>query len=78
MIRVEDENKKLIAGHWETSEEEKIVQFVPKESWKKGTYRIIMDSRLEDVAGNNLNNLLDQKAGTKNNNTQHLIRYFTI
>lgn len=78
MIRLEDTNKKLIAGHWETSEEEKIVQFIPKEPWKKGTYRITMDSRMEDVTGNNLNNLLDQKVGTKNSNIQHLIRPFTI
>jgi len=78
MIRIEDENNKLIPGHWETSEEEKIVQFIPKEPWKKGTYRIIMDSRMEDVAGNNLNNLLDQKTGEKNSNIQQLIRCFTI
>ena len=78
MIRVEDEKKKLITGHWETSEEEKVVQFIPKEPWKKGTYRIIMDGRMEDVTGNNVNNLLDQKTGKKNSNIQQLIRFFTI
>jgi len=78
MIRVEDENKKLISGHWEISEDEKIVQFIPKELWKKGTYRIIMDSRFEDVAGNNLSSLLDQKTGAKNSNLQQIVRLFTI
>ena len=78
MILIEDENKTLITGHWETSKEEKIIRFIPKELWKKGTYQIIMDSRLEDVAGNNLINLLDQKSGEKNSNIQQFIRPFTI
>ncbi|MDW3194289.1 MAG: hypothetical protein R8G66_18080 [Cytophagales bacterium] len=78
MIGIADENNQRIPGHWETSEEEKIVQFIPKEPWKKGTYRIMIDSRMEDVAGNNVNNLLDQKIGKKNSNTQQLMRCFTI
>jgi hypothetical protein len=78
MLRIKDENKKPIAGHWEISEDEKIVQFIPEKPWKKGTYRIVMDSRMEDVAANNLNNLLDQKTGKKNSNHQQKIRRFTI
>ena len=78
MLRIEDENKNLIDGYWETSEEEKTVQFIPQMTWKKGTYRIIMDSSMEDVAGNNLNNLLDQKTGELNSNIQQIIRPFTI
>ena len=27
--------------------------------WKNGNYRIMIDSRLEDISGNNLQNLLD-------------------
>ena len=78
MIRIEDENKKLIAGQWETSKEEKIIQFIPEKPWKKGTYQIIMDSSFEDVAGNNLNNLLDQKTGEQDSNIQQIIRLFTL
>lgn len=78
MIQIKDENEKVIAGYWQTSEEEKIIQFVPEKNWKKGTYRIIMDNCLEDAAGNNLNNLLDQKTGEKNSNVQQKFRLFTI
>ena len=78
MIRIEDENKNLIVGYWETSEEEKTIQFIPEKTWKKGSYQIIMDSSMEDVSGNNLNNLLDQKTGELNSNIQQIIRPFTI
>lgn len=78
MIQIKDENEKVITGYWQTSEEEKIVQFIPEEIWQKGMYLIIMDNRLEDAAGNNLNNLLDQKAGEKSSNVQKTIRRFTI
>ncbi len=78
MIQIKDENEKVIAGYWQTSEDEKIIQFVPEKTWKKGTYHIIMDNRLEDAAGNNLNNLLDQKTSKQISNTQQIIRFFTI
>ena len=78
MIQIKDPNEDVIAGYWQISEEERILQFVPEKMWKKGTYRIIMDSRLEDAAGNNLNNLLDQEAGEKNSDVQQIVRYFTI
>lgn len=78
MIRIEDENNNLIVGYWGTSEEEKTIQFIPEKAWKKGTYRIIMDSSMEDVSGNNLNNLLDHKTGEKISNIQEIIRPFTI
>jgi len=78
MIQIKDENEKVKAGYWQTSEDEKMVQFIPENPWQKGTYQIIMDSRLEDVAGNNLNNLLDQKTGTMNSNVQQIIRWFKI
>ena len=38
-----------------------------------------MDSSFEDAAGNNLDNLLDQKAGAKRHQTtQQVIRLFMI
>lgn len=79
MIRIEDEENNLVEGHWETLEQEQIIQFIPEKTWQSGTYRIIMDSRLEDVAGNNLRNLLDKKVDENNrSNFQQLIRLFTI
>ena len=59
MVQLEDGEKKRIAGYWEILEKEQLIQFIPETKWKKGKYRIVIDSRLEDVAGNNLQNLLD-------------------
>ena len=78
MIHIKDDEKKLVYGHWEILGQEQLIQFIPEKPWKEGTYRIEMDSRIEDVSGNNLNNLLDQKVGAKNSNIQYLIRLFTI
>ena len=60
MIQIEDEKQNLIAGHWEILEQETQIQFMPEKRWQKGKYQIVIDSRLEDVAGNNLQALLDQ------------------
>ncbi|MEM6801953.1 MAG: hypothetical protein AAF696_11155 [Bacteroidota bacterium] len=58
------EGKPLI-GSWEILEGERQAQFIPTEKWKEGSYTLFVDSRFEDVAGNNLDNLLDQKERDK-------------
>lgn len=80
MIRIEDENNNLLPGLWEASKEEKVAQFIPDSSWQKGTYRIVIDSRLEDIAGNNLNDLLDVNltASKQNMTDTHLILSFDL
>lgn len=74
MIQLVDAEKKLIAGYWEISEKEQVIQFIPEKKWKKGAYRIVIDSRLEDVAGNNLQNLLDHNKTDEDNNS-HLYQF---
>ncbi len=64
MIQVQNQAQDHIAGRWEVAEAERIIQFIPAQAWQQGKYQIIIDSRLEDVAGNNLQNLLDQKETT--------------
>ena len=59
MIRIEDGDNNQLSGHWEVLGNECLIRFTPDTKWKKGNYRIIIDSRLEDIAGNNLQNLLD-------------------
>ena len=61
MIRIQDEEKNEITGHWETLEQEQSIQFIPEKEWQKGNYHIVFDRRLEDAAGNNLQGLLDEK-----------------
>ncbi len=70
MIKVVNEGAKPIYGHWEIEEEERSIKFIPKTEWEKGNYTIIIDSRLEDIAGNNLQNLLDHHKTTNKTNTQ--------
>lgn len=79
MIRIEYEDHKLVAGHWEISEDETKAIFFPAAPWEKGRYRLIMDGRLEDVSGNNLNDLLDQKINAESErNPEEISRWFTI
>ncbi len=68
MLQLEDEGGNRIAGRWESLQQEKQIQFIPDKIWKKGIYQIVVDSRLEDVAGNNLDNLLDGNLNNGNNN----------
>ena len=59
MIQLVDDKNNYVEGHWEILGKEQQIRFIPVKNWKNGNYRIIVDSRLEDVAGNNLQNLLD-------------------
>ncbi|WP_276391454.1 hypothetical protein [Eudoraea chungangensis] len=70
MLKLVDSLGNNISGKWEVSKEAVSVQFIPESQWKKGNYQIIIDSRLEDVAGNNLQNLLDYNSKTVENNNQ--------
>lgn len=76
MIKIVNEEAKPIHGHWEL-EGERSIKFIPAAKWNQGDYTIIIDSRLEDIAGNNLQNLLDHhKTNNKNNNqTHHYINF---
>ena len=68
MIQIESEEKKFIAGYWEILEQEQLIQFIPEKRWQKGNYQIVFDSCLEDIAGNNLQALLDQIESEEENN----------
>ena len=59
MIQIRGDEENLIEGQWELLDNEKRVQFIPQNKWEKGDYKIEFDTRLEDVSGNNLQNLLD-------------------
>ncbi len=58
-ITVLDDEDVEIAGLIQVSNREKEWQFIPKETWKRGYYKIRVNTRLEDLAGNNLNRLFD-------------------
>ena len=69
MIQIKDDEKSLVEGHWEILGQEHLIQFIPAKVWQKGTYQIVFDNRLEDVAGNNLQALLDRFRPKEENNT---------
>jgi len=64
-IGVFDENGKSIAGKFETSDKETKLRFTPSSNWKKGKYYLEIESRLEDLAGNNLNHPFDRDITVK-------------
>ena len=59
-IQVTDNGGNSIKGFLEPSAKETILNFTPNEIWKPGEYVINIESRLEDLAGNNLNRLFDK------------------
>ena len=58
-VRVIDENDHSVPGTIDVSAKEFILYFTPSAAWKQGNYTIEIESRLEDLAGNNLNRLFD-------------------
>ncbi|MGI9552880.1 MAG: Ig-like domain-containing protein, partial [Aurantibacter sp.] len=49
-----------VAGITEIVENEKVWKFLPEKPWISGTYRVRIYSKLEDLAGNNLNRVFDR------------------
>ncbi|MEQ6124024.1 hypothetical protein AAON49_07495 [Pseudotenacibaculum sp. MALMAid0570] len=58
-VRVYDSNSKVIKGEFFLSKNAKSALFIPENFWAEGKYTIEVESRLEDLAGNNLNRLFD-------------------
>jgi len=66
-LHVVDEKGKTVLGNWRVGNEERNVSFTPDELWRNGNFQLQVETRLEDLAGNNLNRPfdLDTKANTK-------------
>jgi hypothetical protein len=54
MIWVSDRDGNLVPGEANLSEEERQWQFTPAKPWKSGEYRIMVETSIEDMAGNNI------------------------
>lgn len=59
-IHILDDQGERLTGTVKLSSEEAVYSFTPDTHWKGGRYRIRCESRLEDLAGNNLNRLFDR------------------
>lgn len=58
-IRIFSETGTEIKGESSLDERQTTFRFLPANGWRKGKYDIEIESRLEDLAGNNLNHLFD-------------------
>jgi hypothetical protein len=55
-----DSNGKIVNGSVQIGSEEMKYYFTPAEPWSRGSYKLQIEARLEDLAGNNLNRLFDR------------------
>ena len=79
-LSVNDTAGNVISGKFRANEYGTIVSFIPDAEWKAGIYLLLIESRLEDLAGNNLDRLFDAdlsqkpKASTKTHKRQFEIK----
>ena len=59
-IRITDDKGNIMQGNFEPTMKETVLTFTPNEAWKPGDYIMEIESRLEDLAGNNLNRPFDK------------------
>ena len=59
-VSISDSKGNIVNGIIKPEAEETILSFTPSVSWSAGEYTIEIESRLEDLAGNNLNRLFDK------------------
>jgi len=66
-LHIVDEKGKTVLGKWQVENEEKNVRFTPNEQWENGSYELQIETRLEDLAGNNISRPfdVDMKANKK-------------
>ena len=62
-------NNKEIEGNTELDNQEQKLIFKPSKKWKKGSYQIVVNQRLEDIAANSLNQIFDHKPSDFNRNS---------
>ncbi len=62
MLLVYDERSQLVAGQVEISAAETQWLFRPREPWHRGHQIVLVSTKLEDRAGNNLRRLFDEEA----------------
>ena len=58
-ITLLNDKEQRVAGTLKLSPKEEAVMFTPVKPWKKGSYTILIASKLEDLSGNNLSRLFD-------------------
>jgi len=73
-------DKQQVVGNFKLTAKEQELIFQPDINWKTGNYYLTIDSRLEDLAGNNLNHLFDKDllSSDKSSYAEFKSLFFTI
>jgi hypothetical protein len=79
-LQVTGKNGVAIKGKFESADKDRACHFIPDEIWAAGTYTLRIASKLEDLAGNNVNRPFDRDISkTKEPSTQeYYSRSFNI
>lgn len=78
-ISILDGGKQPVSGNIQLEHEEQTLLFTPDHNWKGGDYTILIESRVEDLAGNNLNRPFDRDVTVaKKEDQQTFRRKFTV
>lgn len=64
-LRIVRENGTPVPGTWQLGDKENRSLFTPGGAWQPGRYRLRIETRLEDLAGNNLNRPFDRDVTRK-------------
>lgn len=73
----------IVEGTYKLLENESVLAFAPDANWSAGSYQILVEGHLEDLAGNNLDRLFDTdvtqvQKGQANDTTARYTRNFSI
>lgn len=77
-ISVLDGAGRLLGGVVTLEDAETTWRFTPHQPWTTATVQIVVDARMEDVAGNNFRDVLDHAAGTDSHDIDHEIVTLTL
>jgi len=64
-LSIRTSDGKSVSGRWEILNQERGCHFIPDDSWSSGHYLLFIETRLEDLAGNNINRLFDRDITVK-------------
>jgi len=78
LLSVRDAGGREVPGRIELGHRETQCRFFPQQSWTIGTYQLIVQSELEDLAGNNLRGPLDHHVSEKHNVGQEVALTFVV
>lgn len=77
-MTLRDPSGRSLSGEVVLEDDETLWHFTPERLWERGRYTLEVDTRLEDVAGNNLQGLFDRPAGAQRTSDARVTLSFEI